>query len=125
MSQPGGGEVPAEESTPSKASIEEEKRGVEGDYRGNPASWCSQVVRVILSSQVPHLDTAISSSCRQEFSTRGETVKVTERNWAGVDASESSGHLEKIFNACLPCFPKLPRFSVLSSPPQQEPKSIT
>ena len=96
MSQPGGGEVPAEESTPSKASIEEEEGGVEGDYRGNPASWCSQVVCVILSSQVPHLDTAISSSCRQEFSTRGETVKVTERNWAGVDASESSGHLKMI-----------------------------
>ena len=96
MSQPGGGEVPAEESTSSKTSIEEEKRGMEGDNRGNPTSRSSQVVCVILSSEVPHFDTAISPSRCQEFSTRGKTVKATERNWASVDASESSGHLEKI-----------------------------
>merc|ERR1719234_1574091 len=90
-------EVPAEQSTSSKTGIEEEERGVEDYYRGNPTSGRSQVVCVILSSQVPLLDAAISSSSSQEFSPRGKPVKSAERNWPSVDASESSCNLSLQF----------------------------
>ena len=120
MSQSRGGEVPAEETAPSKASIEEEERRVEGYHRGNSTSRRPQVVCVILSSQVPNLrtfvhgysvkylstqhevttycvndlDTSISSSRSQEFPTRCKSMKPTECNGAGVDASEGSSHLQ-------------------------------
>merc|ERR1719234_1744899 len=91
-------EVPAEEATSSKTGIEEEERGVEDNYRGNPTSWSSQVVCVILSGQVPHLDAAISSSSSQKFSTGGKPMKSAERNWASVDTSESSCNLSLQFS---------------------------
>ena len=55
MSKSGGGEIPAEETSPSKTGIDEETGGMEGDDRGNSSAWSAKIVCVVLSCQVPHL----------------------------------------------------------------------